>query len=334
LNSLVGQTLQEIEILVINDGSTDNTAKIAGEYAEANPRVRVIHQPNGGYGQAMNHGLEMVRGEYVGIVESDDFAEPDMFASLYDLAVKNDAEVVKSDYYDYTASSEQSVPRGIFDHHPALLNQCINPQKAPFLFLLPAAIWSAIYKKSFLDEKHIRFLETPGASYQDISFNFKVWAQATRVVLTDSQLIHYRRDNEASSINSKAKIYCVCDENEEIRRFMDEHQLHTHTDDLAQARVLHDTYLWNINRLAWSYKWEFFRRMAQDFTKYLTPELISGPDSSFTCMEKWFINRLARHPKLSFFFYLLCSYNIIKISGGRAVRVKILGLRVYKKVIN
>jgi hypothetical protein len=74
--------------------------------------------------------------------------------------------------------------------------------------------------------------------------------------------------------------------------------------------------------------------MAQDFTKYLTPELISEPDSSFTCMEKWFINRLARHPKLSFFFYLLCSYNIIKISGGRAVRVKILGLRVYKKVIN
>ena len=83
LNSLVNQTLREIEIICINDGSTDSSLSIIREYERRDERIVVIDKPNSGYGDSMNKGIELARGEYIGIVESDDFASLNMFETLY-----------------------------------------------------------------------------------------------------------------------------------------------------------------------------------------------------------------------------------------------------------
>jgi len=101
VDSILVQTLKEIEIILVDDGSKDNCPAIVDEYAKKDSRVIAIHQENGGYGKAVNHGLKVATGEYIGIVESDDFIEPNMFEELYELAKSNNVEVVKSDFYKY-----------------------------------------------------------------------------------------------------------------------------------------------------------------------------------------------------------------------------------------
>ena len=95
LDSLVNQTLQEIEIICINDGSTDNSLSIIKEFAAKDNRIVIIDKPNSGYGDSMNRGLAIAKGEYIGIVESDDFADVDMFEQLYRFAQLGNIDIVR-----------------------------------------------------------------------------------------------------------------------------------------------------------------------------------------------------------------------------------------------
>ena len=83
LSSVVDQTLKEIEIICVNDGSRDGSPGIIRSFMEKDPRVRMIDKKNGGYGQSVNMGFDAAQGEYLGIVEADDFAAPEMFEKLY-----------------------------------------------------------------------------------------------------------------------------------------------------------------------------------------------------------------------------------------------------------
>ena len=82
LDSVVNQTLKELEIICVNDGSKDSTLAIIQEYAARDDRIRIVDKPNGGYGESMNRGFDLATGEYIGIIESDDYAELDMFEKL------------------------------------------------------------------------------------------------------------------------------------------------------------------------------------------------------------------------------------------------------------
>ena len=89
MDSVVSQTLEDIEIICVDDGSTDSTGEILDQYAQADSRVKVIHKVNTGYGNSMNVGLDAASGEYIGIIETDDFAELDI--QLLHLCVKSPA---------------------------------------------------------------------------------------------------------------------------------------------------------------------------------------------------------------------------------------------------
>ena len=102
LDSLVNQTLKDIEIICINDGSTDRSPQIIQEYAKKDKRIKVINKKNSGYGDSMNQGLKKAKGEYIGIVESDDFIDLDAFEKFYKIAKKYDCDVVKSNFYEYS----------------------------------------------------------------------------------------------------------------------------------------------------------------------------------------------------------------------------------------
>ena len=106
MDSVVNQTLEDIEIICIDDGSKDATGDILDEYAEKDSRIKVIHKPNSGYGHSMNVGIDNATGEYIGIVETDDFADLNMFEELYAVAKRCNADVVKSNYYTYVSHPE------------------------------------------------------------------------------------------------------------------------------------------------------------------------------------------------------------------------------------
>lgn len=93
VDSLLNQTLSEIEIILIDDGSTDGSGDICDKYAEKDKRVIVLHQKNSGVSAARNNGLKLAKGEYIGFVDSDDYAEPDMYEVLYNNAVENDCQL-------------------------------------------------------------------------------------------------------------------------------------------------------------------------------------------------------------------------------------------------
>ena len=245
LNSLVHQTLKNIELIIVNDGSTDNCPAICDEYAEHDRRIRVIHQSNGGYGKACNAGFDAAKGEYIGIIESDDFAELDMFMRLYNTAKAHDLDISRGQF-DYYYSRIGVCTENAVEH--VLPNVIYAPREYYPVFCMPPSVWAQIYKRHFLQENNIRFLETPGASYQDTSFTFKVYACAKRFMLSEDVLIHYRIDNENSSVNSKGKVYCVCDECAEIERFAKEKGLYDNLKYLI-TKMKYNTYYWNYRRL-------------------------------------------------------------------------------------
>ena len=262
LDSARDQTLTDIEIICINDGSTDSSLAIINEYAAADPRFVVIDKPNSGYGDSMNIALARARGTYIGILESDDYMELDGLETMYRAAVKYDAQVVKTDFYLFWSKPTARNVR--FQLVDAALEGHINPQVEREVFYRKPSIWSAIYKRSFLEENDITFLPSPGASYQDAGFNFKVWSSCTNAVLIDRAFLHYRQDNEKSSVNNPGKVFCVCDEYEEMNRYLDTHwQDRPYLRDIL-GRMQFDSYEWNYDRLTDDLAATFLPRMRQD----------------------------------------------------------------------
>lgn len=274
LDSVINQTLHEIEIICVNDGSTDSTLLILQQYASEDARIKIIDKPNGGYGESMNRGFDLASGEYLGIVESDDYADPDMFEKLYACAKKHDLDVVKSGFFFYYSKpTEQNTPRVIASPITSKRTFCPvtdfqSKREMVEFFNIKPTIWSAIYRADFIRGNHIRFHETPGASYQDASFNFKVWVCAKRVRLMEECFLHYRQDNEASSINSPGKVYCICDEYDEMERFLDAHPIEKGILEPVMVRIQFDSYNWNYERLAEPLQAAFIQRFHDDFVRH------------------------------------------------------------------
>lgn len=196
LDSLAAQDASDIEFICVNDGSTDGSPAELDARAAADPRFRVIHQVNGGYGKAMNAGLAAARGAYIGIVEPDDWVEPDMFSTLLRLIESSGADVAKADYAGETEASSR-----VGTKYAAYAEGAVfAPVELPEFLLWSPAIWSGLYRRDWLEAHAIRFSETPRASYQDLGFGMRTWAYAQRIVITPRALYHYREDNPNSSV--------------------------------------------------------------------------------------------------------------------------------------
>ena len=207
LQSLSLQSVEGIEFVCVNDGSTDNSPAILDSWAANDSRFRVIHQTNGGYGKAMNTALNAAKGEWIGIVEPDDWADCTMFSHLMELAASTRSPIVKG---GYTIEREgQSYSAGKFANLPPGTE--LHPAEATDYILGAPAIWSAIYRKDWLQDHNIRFSETPGASFQDLGFSIRTWVAAghptpscdriysNTICITPAPAYHYREDNPKSS---------------------------------------------------------------------------------------------------------------------------------------
>ena len=247
MDSLVNQTLKNIEIVCVNDGSTDESLKILNKYAKDDNRIVIIDKKNTGYGDSMNLGFEKATGEYVGIVESDDFIELDAFEKMYEIAKKNDVEIVKANFYEYVTDKGADVHKSTLFLKDEV-GRVVDPRSSRHVFYQQPSIWSAIHKREFLEENEIKFLPSAGASYQDAGFNFKIFATARKVYFLNDAFLHYRCDNPNSSVKSEGKVYAVKEEYDEVEKYLEQHGLMKYYGDtLAIVRM--GGYIWNMRRL-------------------------------------------------------------------------------------
>lgn len=198
IESVISQTLTDIEILCIDAGSTDGTYEIIQEYAAKDGRIRFILSDKRSYGYQINLGIDVAKGEYLGIVETDDSIEPEMYEVLYKTAVENDLDYAKAGFYTLVTPYEGE--RYLLENPLGDTGRIISAQYFLKNNLSPDVyIWNGIYKKSFLQEFHIRLNESPGAAFQDCGFRYLVDMYLRRGMFLNSLFYRYRRDNAAAS---------------------------------------------------------------------------------------------------------------------------------------
>lgn len=198
MDSIIGQTLQEIEIICIDAGSTDGTFEILQRYAKKDKRIRLIRSEKKSYGYQINLGIQMAKGEYLGIVETDDYIDTMMYQELYQTAIEHDLDFVKAGFDVFVTPSEGE--RYLLRYPMTDVNQVIsseyfiNKELSNDIY-----IWNGIYKLAFLREYQIQLNETPGAAFQDCGFRYLVDIHLRRGMFLDKSFYRYRRDNSSSS---------------------------------------------------------------------------------------------------------------------------------------
>lgn len=264
LDSLMSQTVTDYEVICINDGSTDSSLEILREYEARYPRIRVISKENEGYGKTMNLGVEEARAPYIGIVESDDFVKPEMFEKLYCAITSYQADLVKCNFFRYRGKDGENIDYS-HEYSDELYGQVIEPINYPKLYNAHSSIWAALYNKQFLNDNNIQFNETPGASFQDISFQFKILSSAKKMMIIQDALLYYRTDNLMSSIHAPDKIYCICDEMHVLDKYVEKQ-------NNERQKILwpvlmwkkYFNYQWTLKHLEPVFKFAFYEKMVAE----------------------------------------------------------------------
>lgn len=206
IDSIIGQTYKNLEIILVDDGSPDNCGKICDEYAAQDERVIVVHKSNGGLSDARNAGLDIATGQYIGMVDSDDWLDVDMYESMYKNIVTYDADIACCGYY--RSYKNKNIPVGIdgtkkiflWDSEEAIRQtfSSINGRGGVHLF----CAWNKLYKKHIFDN-----LRYPlGRIAQDQYIIVDVYAKANKIIADISPKYYYRfRKSGAKNTDIKKK---------------------------------------------------------------------------------------------------------------------------------
>lgn len=177
LDSLVHQTLEEIEILVVDDGSTDGSPEIIRRYQERYPQIRMFSKKNGGLSDARNYALPYATGEYVGYVDSDDYVEHDMFEKLYREAKKQNYDVVECNLcHEYEDGGDVEIGARIYDKKEMIMNG-------------RSVVWNKIYRRSWLLGTGVVFPK--GLIYEDVEFYVRLVPHMGKISYIEDACIHY-----------------------------------------------------------------------------------------------------------------------------------------------
>ena len=220
LASIQSQCYTNLEIICLNDGSTDTSLALLEAYAAHDGRVVIIDKENEGYGATCNRGIAAAHGMWVGIVEPDDYLEPTMVQELVDLIQKNGGEdqidIARSAYWrvfsnqkngregtktqikNATGSAEYRIACAYKGRVKPKYQPCSIDQMSQLLLHHPA-IWTALYRKEFLTQNNINFKEVPGAGWVDNPFLIASHCCGARLVYTDSALYNYRENGYAEA---------------------------------------------------------------------------------------------------------------------------------------
>lgn len=193
IESVLNQTFENFELLVINDGSPDQSAELANDYSTMDPRVQLFNKENGGLSDARNFGIEHARGSYLYFMDSDDWIEKDLLAKLYDKIKVVPADIYVFGYYlDVEDKQAKLLKRQVINTENHLFNIGLN--KAPKLNVnlmgLLGYAWNKVYSKAFIDYCDLRY--DKGISLvEDMLFNARAYQKANTLVLMEDSFYHY-----------------------------------------------------------------------------------------------------------------------------------------------
>lgn len=271
LQSVLNQTLREIEIICVDAGSTDGTVEIINELAKRDKRIKIIHSDVKSYGYQMNLGLRVAQGQYVGIVETDDVVSPEMFEKLYDKAIEDEVDFIKSNYTSFFCKSGKKQCIDVI--HNKTLEVCnqllVEPELREYCLTDINHIWSAIYKRDFLISNCIWFNETPGASFQDTSFSIIVGMMAKKCVYVPDCFYQYRIDRPGSSVKSDKKVFCVIDEFRYVEQYLLKHRFDKKqiVREISSAKI--QVYWWNMMRLSKETRGQFHQAIVEELKQII-----------------------------------------------------------------
>ncbi len=204
IESLLGQTMLEIELIFVNDGSSDSSNSIIEKYRSKDNRIKIISKNNEGVSIARNTGIAAATAEFIAFADADDFVENDMLSTLYEIAVSNDADIVVSNYFK-TLDSIQATVKLPFIDGKVVDNVGINEQIIPY-FLREEILnqcWNKLYKTSLLRYENVKFPQGVALG-EDGLFNISAFLQAKRVVFTEYAGYHYE-ENAGSATRDMSK---------------------------------------------------------------------------------------------------------------------------------
>lgn len=199
LDSVVNQTLEDIEIICVNDGSTDNSLAILEDYAEKDSRIRIINQENKGLGGARNTGLYNANGEYISFIDSDDWIEPNTFEESYNMSKDLDLDMLMFQMKVFNIETGEFIEdqhNNIDSIDDSLIGTVFNYKDVfDVLFKIPHNSVNKLYKYSFLKDMKFKFLE--GAYYEDLASFFPLFLEAKKVSILKKQFYIYRIRSES-----------------------------------------------------------------------------------------------------------------------------------------
>lgn len=251
LDSVMKQTLQDVEVICVDDGSSDSTVEILKEYEKKDSRLKVFTQKNQGAGTARNTGLRVATGKYLSFLDSDDFFEPDMLMEAYKAAENNQAEIVvfNSDQYHMDKKEFVGVPwvmriEDIPPYMPFTYRQLTDNIFKTFV----GWAWDKLYRRDFVLEHNLLFQEQ--RTTNDMLFVFSALVVANRIVIVDKILAHQRRGSKDSlSVTREKSWYCFYDALVALKKRLQEENKFRELEQDYINYALHFS-LWHLNTLA------------------------------------------------------------------------------------
>ena len=219
VRSVMNQTLQEIEIFVVDGGSTDGTLEIIEGLKKEDDRIR-IRYTHSSVGAQFNLGLKEARGEYIGLCEADDYLLPDMYQKQYEIAKENQLDVLRAGYYQVCTKNNAEYRFPLKACWKKEMTEKVIQVENGMFFLEQGmnGFWNGIYRRQFLTDNHIWMNETKGAAHQDITFSFFAQLYARKIWFMEEAFYCYRIDNPFASANSLNGIKLHIREYEELRK--------------------------------------------------------------------------------------------------------------------
>lgn len=238
LDSVINQTLVDIEIICVNDGSTDNSLEILQEYAQLDNRIKIVNQENQGLGAARNSGMQVATSDYIGFIDSDDWVALDFYEKLYNKAVSNNADIVRCSYlYSYEN-----------DYKPARLNNKFLEFDIKNSLVdrncHDVVVWNAIYKTEFLSKNDIMFFDNINCA-EDISFTARTSFYSEKIYSVGTTMYYYRQNRAGQLCEmSFKKVLAQLKANIITAEFLNSYFENCNNDDYVDA---YKRVIWRLN---------------------------------------------------------------------------------------
>ena len=201
INSLLSQTLEDIQIILVNDGSKDNSGNIAREYEKNNKnRIIYVEKENGGLSDARNYGLKYATSDFIAFLDSDDYIEKNAYEEMYNKAIEENADYVECDFI------------WEFPNKIRVDKQYTYKNKKEMLSFVRVVAWNKLIKRQLIIDNNLEFPK--GLRYEDVEFTYKLIPFVNRFAYVDKPFIHYvqREDSIANVQNERtAEIFTVLD---------------------------------------------------------------------------------------------------------------------------